>query len=316
MCLFPYPAPKPRKSAKAKKSSKKSASDEDIRDISRYYYMSDGMAPPYDYYIHHLEEDGPAYITKGQWATHSQAAQGTLSTARENGKRLDDLNAFVSGGLTEARDLAKGTQDAIGGAHTAVKDIHGTLKEAYDTIKKNHGEYIGKQDKCAADISKVRSLLEEEVKRREEAQREQRTWEEAWKSFQQAEPRSSGSSTRTQPSSGSKRRNSNGNPGRRWRSSFEELYEIEKQQRHEQDVERTVLRCLSRVFDKARPPAEHLEGNRERFSHNHYRTHAPASAWWAGRRYTDYCGGWQHPHPPAPGWDQDDYERYARRMNR
>lgn len=105
MCFFPYPAPKPRKSTRAKKSSKKATSSEDIQDITRKV-IEDAMSPPYGspygYYPQRLEEEEPAYITRGQWATHSQTAQGALSTTRENGKKLDDLNAYVSGGITEA----------------------------------------------------------------------------------------------------------------------------------------------------------------------------------------------------------------------
>ncbi|KAI0841973.1 hypothetical protein F5Y06DRAFT_165240 [Hypoxylon sp. FL0890] len=229
MCLFLYPVPKNKKSKKVKKlATTKTASGESIQEDT--YWIADEalqqgaeaaiMPRPHGYWVpfgaeQRFEEYEPGYITKAQWASHGETLKGTLTAAKETGNKIDGLKGFVSSGMVESRDAIKNTQGAIKGTHlaindtyAAVEDVHNSLKMTYEAIKKNHSEYSNKQDECAAEIAKVRKLLEEEAKKREEAHRKQQNIEEAWNYYQRfrqaeqdAEPKSSRSSTRSHSSS-------------------------------------------------------------------------------------------------------------------
>ncbi|KAI1134542.1 hypothetical protein F5Y05DRAFT_398321 [Hypoxylon sp. FL0543] len=299
MCLFLYPAPKTKK--RSKKSKKQVASGENIQEAE--FRIADealrqglwtaeaaAMPHPHGYWVpfgaeQRFEEYEPGYITKGQWASYNETLKGTLSAAKENGNKIDGLKAFVSNGMTEARDAMKSTHGAIKGTHfaindtyTAVEDVHNTLKATYEAMKKNHGEHTDKQDECAAEIARVRELLEEEAKRREEAHRKQQNIEEAWNYYrffreaeQDAEPKSSRSS-----SSSSGGRYNGGTPRRRQAHS-EDRHEHDGRHHHpDQDLKRAVRECFNEFVDEAR--------------------FYPCNA--------DACGGWHHHHHPHfRSWD-------------
>ncbi|KAI4867853.1 hypothetical protein F4820DRAFT_412328 [Hypoxylon rubiginosum] len=267
MCLFAYPAPRPKKNRKARKpaTTTKTTSDDYIQEewIQSYPAMplnpgAAGSSYPYWYYYPHgteqwLEEDRPAYITKGQWASHGETLKGSLDAAHANGQKIGDTRASLSGGIKDTHDAIKDTQ-------AAVKDVHDTLKETYDAIKKNHGEYSSKQDGHAAEIDKVRKHLEDEAKQREEAYQRQQDMQDVWyysQFLRQAERDAEAGSTRSHSSSKS---SSSDRPHRR-HARFEEPYEAERRRYH--------------AFAQAPPPP------------------------WAG------LDPWQHPYPFPSG--QDDY---------
>ncbi|KAI2629849.1 hypothetical protein GGR54DRAFT_281977 [Hypoxylon sp. NC1633] len=340
MCLFHLPTPKPRKNKKAKKSAATKAFDsgivEDGAMNQAYYSTPYGAAPTYNAYPsyhhpygteHRAPEDEPFYITKRHWASHEDAARNMLAAVKENGKKADEMKASLSGGATEARDVAnniqsaiKNSHDAIGDIHTTVKDVHSSLKETYDAIKKNHSEHINKQDGCAAEISKVRTMMEEEAKKREEAHKRQQNMQEAWNYFQafrqaerDAETKSSGSSTHRRSSSGSR----NSNTPRRRRTEAEDAYEAERRRHRDRDVRRSVWEYMNQLFgdrdgDRDRDRTERTTHE----NHNHFYPHASPSPPWNGQYHADTRGDWQQ-YPPFQGEDDvyedfDDGFRYGR----
>ncbi|KAI1415917.1 hypothetical protein F5Y13DRAFT_206859 [Hypoxylon sp. FL1857] len=292
MCLFLYPAPTNKKSKK-KQTTAKTGSRGDIpeppfgiADEALKYGISttEGAAMPYPYVFgaeQRFEEYEPGYITRAQWASHAETLKGTLGAAKENGNKIDGLKGFVSSGMTEARDAIKNTQGAIKGTHLAINDTYmavddvcNTLKTTYETIKRNHSEYANKQDGCAAEITKVRMLLEEEAKKRDELLQKQQNMQDAWNYYQlirqaeqDAEPKSSRSSTRSHSSSRSSS-SSNDNKGSKPR--------------------RQQAPGRNRYTNSP-------EGNHED-RHHFYPYHA------------DPWSGWYHhyaPHyAPSPGWDE------------
>ncbi|KAI1107541.1 hypothetical protein F4804DRAFT_351423 [Jackrogersella minutella] len=325
MCFY-YPTSKPKnKKAKKPTSTKRSTSRESTQEFA--YTTADqalrqgfpkvgatAMNSPYGMYTPYgapqrFEDYEPGYITRAQWASHGETLKGTFGAARENGNKLDEMKAFMSNGMTETRDAAKSTQSALVGNHLAIKDtfaavgdVHKTLKETYDAINKNHGEHVSKQDGCAAEIRQVRTLLEDEAKKREEAQRKQQQMQEAWtyfQSFQQAErnaePNPSRSSTRTHSSRSSS--SSSSNTSRR-RASAEDQHESERRKRRER--ERAFWEYMEKGFSDAYPHADRPEGPRG--NHDHFSPYSPASPAWAGQYRADSWGGWRHAPPPYPGW--------------
>ncbi|KAI1382077.1 hypothetical protein F4677DRAFT_400829 [Hypoxylon crocopeplum] len=326
MCLFLYPANKPKKNKKVKKPT------EDIQELvpeatdgamNQGYPATPYGAPPayYSYgypFPYGMEqrpqENEPAYLTKGQWASYDDTLKGSHATAKENGKKIDETKASISGGIAEAREATKhtqsaikGTHDAIKDTHTAVKNVHDTLKETYDAIKKNHNEHTNKQDGCAAEISKVWKRMEEEAGKRQEAHQRQQNMQAAWNYFQmyrqaerEAEPKPSGSSARTQSS-----RSSGSRTSQRRRRSSEDRYEFEGQWHQDEELKRTFMEHLSRVFGGSYPQAGagRPDGNRE--NHNHFYAFPPPSPSRGDQYYADPSGNWQYPYTPFPG--HDDY---------
>ncbi|KAI2468826.1 hypothetical protein F4781DRAFT_252220 [Annulohypoxylon bovei var. microspora] len=320
MCFY-YPASKSKKSKKARKptSTNSTTSSESIRDITHTRPAT--MNHPYGVYVPYgagpqrFEEYEPGYITKAQWASHGETLKGTLGAAKENGGKLDEFRAFVSDGFAETRDSVKNTQNGIRGTHvaindtyTAVGDVHNTLKETYDAIQKNHGEYAYKQDGCAAEIRQVRTLLEDEAKKREEARRKQQSMQEAWEYYQwfqqaerDAEPKSSKSSTRTHSSGSSSSSKSESNTRRRRRTPPEDQYESEKRPRQDRDFKRAVWECMDEMFGDGHPHADRSEKHHE--NHNHFYPYPPASPAWNGQYPSDPWNGRQQAPPPYQSWE-------------
>ncbi|OTA92127.1 hypothetical protein M434DRAFT_396677 [Hypoxylon sp. CO27-5] len=305
MCLFLYPAPKTKKSKKGKKqATTKTPGGENIQEAA--------MPHPHGYWVpfaaeQRFEEYEPGYITKAQWTSHDETLKGTLGAAKENGNKIDGLKGFVSSGMTEARDAIKNTQGAIKGTHlaindayTAVQDVHSTLKTTYEAIKKNHSEHTNKQDGCVAEIAKVRKLLEDEAKKREEAHQKQQNIQEAWNYYQRfrqaehyAEPKSSRNGFRSHSSSRSSSSSSTNNDSkpRRRPNPFEERHEPESRQHRDRDLKRAFREYLNEFLSEAQPQAKGPEGNHE--NHHHFYSY-----------YADPWGGWHHHRQPYPGWSE------------
>ncbi|KAI1208095.1 uncharacterized protein F4807DRAFT_462179 [Annulohypoxylon truncatum] len=319
MCFY-YPAPKSKKSKKVKKSTPTNStlSSGSIQDIARMFPMNHphGVYVPYGS-GQRFEEYEPSYMAKAQaqWASHGDTLKETLGTAKQNGSKLDEVKVYVSDGFAEARDSVKHTQNAIRGTHVAINDTyaavgdaHNTLKEAYDTIQKNHGEYVAKQDGCVAEIRQVRSLLEDEAKKREEARRKRQSMQEAWEYFQwfqqterDAEPKSSRSSTRTQSSGSSTSSKTDSNTRRRRRTPPEDQYESEKRQHQDRDLKKAFREYMNEFLGDGHPHAGRPERHHE--NHNHFYTYPPASPAWSGQYPSDPWNGRQNAPPPYPGWE-------------
>lgn len=313
MCFY-YPTPKPKKSKKSKRPTPapSTTSIEGIRDIPSM--LPTGMNHPYGVYIPYgagqrFDEYEPSYITKAQaqWASQGETLKGTLGAVMQNGGKVDEVKACVSDGFAEARDSFKNTNNAIGGAHiavnnvyTAVGDVHHTVKQAYDTIQKNHSEYSAKQDGCIAEIRQVRTLLEDEAKKREETRRKRESMQEAWEHFQKfqqterdAEPKSSSSSSSSHKSSSNTRR--------RRRAPTEDQYESEKRQPQDEDFRKVFFECMDEFFGDGNPHASRSEKHHE--NHNHFYTYPPTPPAWSGQYPSDPWNGRQHAPPPYPGWE-------------
>ncbi|KAI5866604.1 hypothetical protein GGS23DRAFT_278929 [Durotheca rogersii] len=267
MCFFHYPAPKPaprHKGGRREKSTvttrrRRTASIEDIEEAARRAAEEalDQAFPmaPYEssvnemhHYYHYpcrgynarggcedrrSRESPPSYnhITQSQLASHGEALRDALEAARGNGRKIDEVKASVQEAAREVR-------------------------EARDAIAKNQSDQAGGRDACAAEIGRVRRLMEEEAARREEARQSQRNMQEAWNYVQWfrqagAEPKTSSTSSTSSSSRSGK--------SRRSRSSVEEEIREEKrrwkleQQQHDEDVKRSVLGYMNEFLTEARP---------------------------------------------------------------
>ncbi|KAI1090426.1 hypothetical protein F5B19DRAFT_494478 [Rostrohypoxylon terebratum] len=322
MCFY-YPTPKPKKSKKSKRPSPthSTTSIENTQDIPSM--LPTGMNHPYGVYIPYgagqrFDEYEPSYIAKAQaqWASQGETLKGTLGAVVQNGGKVDEVKACVSDGFADARNSFKdihnairGTHIAVNDAYTAVGDAHHTIKEAYDAIQKNHSEYSAKQDGCVAEIRQVRTLLEDEVKKREEARRKRESMQEAWEHFQKfqqterdAEPKSSRSSTRTQSSSSSSSSHKSGsNTRRRRRAPPEDQYESEKRHPQDREFRKVFFECMDEFFGDGNPHASRSEKHHE--NHNHFYTYPPTPPAWSGQYPPDPWNGRQHAPPPYPGWE-------------
>ncbi|KAI1423942.1 hypothetical protein F5Y12DRAFT_797799 [Xylaria sp. FL1777] len=138
------------------------------------------------------EDNYPAMISTKQWREHTQTAQNAYNSVQENGKRIDEVKGTIAGDIKEAQNAiiethasvnntesqVRETRDAIDLAQVGIKSTHAAVKEAQlailktqDAINDKHAEQLSKQEACAADVARVRQLLEEEAKKREEARR-------------------------------------------------------------------------------------------------------------------------------------------------
>ncbi|KAI1385036.1 uncharacterized protein F4822DRAFT_433564 [Hypoxylon trugodes] len=319
MCFLPYPVPKPRNKAKKPTIVKKTTgggtfqggyktADEAINQTPTMSYNPRATPPPHWYYTPYsmeqrLEMDEPNYVTRSQWASHCEALKGTHDIARENGNRMNDMKLLVSGGIAEARDAVISTQNTVKGAHESVKNTHtavqgvqDTLKQACDTINKNHVEQISKQDSCTAEITKLRALMEDDAKRRDEAHQRQQARQEAYNHaynyFQHinrdAELRSPGVDARTQPSTTESGRT---NASQRARGYRRVPDETERRQHRDDDDDDNIKRVVEGLFG---------EGYQEdTYPHhgNHFHFHGCLPL------HIDDYTGWPTWTGGPPGWD-------------
>ncbi|KAK5628068.1 hypothetical protein RRF57_003783 [Xylaria bambusicola] len=131
------------------------------------------------------EDNNPGIISNKQWRDHTQASQNAHDLAQENGIKIDSAKSAIMSDLKEAQKAirethasvneteshVKDTRDAINLAHVSIKEAQLAILKTQGTINDNHAEQLSKQEACAADVARVRRLLEEEAKKREEAHR-------------------------------------------------------------------------------------------------------------------------------------------------
>jgi hypothetical protein len=138
------------------------------------------------------EDNSPAVITRGQWKDHTQTAKSAYDSSQANGEKVGEVKSAITSEIQETRKLInethdsvhntetriKDTRDAIDLAHVSVKSTHTAVKEAQAAVQKTQDAILGKQaahmskqEECAAEITRVRQLLEEELNKREEARR-------------------------------------------------------------------------------------------------------------------------------------------------
>ncbi|KAI0135411.1 hypothetical protein F4814DRAFT_21427 [Daldinia grandis] len=302
MCFFHYPAPKPRnKKAKKQAGLRRAASGNVVHDIAyeaadnAFYQEPTGVGgaaamyhPNFNYFPYGMEQyfkDEPYYVTRGSWASPGEALDGTLGATKEIGEKIEELKGVVSGGVAVARALAGSTQGALEGArddinntHAAVQGVDDALRQTHDAINKHYSEHSTKQDECVAEISKVRTLLEEEAKNKEQARQRQQNMQEAWNYYQcfrqaeqEAEQKAASRSSKTTSSY-----------GRRVRGD-------------ERKLKRSVLECLDQILGEAGSQADRPERNRQ--NHTHFHAYAPPTSppsWGAAQYYNaDPRSGWQ-----------------------
>ncbi|KAI0972506.1 hypothetical protein F4678DRAFT_41572 [Xylaria arbuscula] len=124
------------------------------------------------------EDNYPAMISIKQWRDHTQAAQNAYNSAQDNGKKIGEVKNTVTGDIRETQEAINETHDSVRDAHNAVEVAHTSIKSthaavlavqnAQDVMNDKHAECLSKQEACAADVARVRQLLENEAKRREE----------------------------------------------------------------------------------------------------------------------------------------------------
>ncbi|RWA10887.1 hypothetical protein EKO27_g4208 [Xylaria grammica] len=138
------------------------------------------------------ENNYPAMITRGQWRDHTQTTQNAYKASQENGKTISEMKSAIASDVKEVHEAIKEThasvnstdsrvkdtrdaidlaQASINSTHTAVKEAQAAIQKTQEAIHNGNAEHMSKQEACAVDIARVRQLLEEEVKKREETRR-------------------------------------------------------------------------------------------------------------------------------------------------
>ncbi|KAI0854252.1 hypothetical protein F5Y00DRAFT_222624 [Daldinia vernicosa] len=344
MCFFHYPAPKPRnKKAKKQASLRRAVGGNVVHDIAyeaadnALYQEPAGIGtttamyhPYFNYFPYGMEQyfkDEPYYVTRGAWASHGEALNGTLGATKEIGEKIEELKGVVSGGVAVARALAGSTQGALEGArddinntHAAIQGANNALRQTHDAITKHYGEHSTKQDKCVAEISKVRSMLEEDAKNKEQARQRQQNMQEAWnyyRWFRQAEREAE-----QQKSSSSKSSSSSSSSSNERQTPPDDAYVPEGQGRGRGRVppdhgklKRSVLECLDQILGEAGShAADRPERNRQNQNHTHFHAYAPTSSPppWGGAQHYDAADprGWQQCQASSPFPGRDDVYYY------
>ncbi|KAI1805999.1 hypothetical protein F4811DRAFT_197666 [Daldinia bambusicola] len=357
MCFFHYPAPKPRhKKAKKQAGLRRAVGGEVVHDVA-YEAAGDalhqeaagvGGAPAaaammYQPYLNHLPygveqylQDEAGHAARGARAAPGEALDRALGAAEELGKKVEELKGVVAGGVADAAVRAGGAQDAlqrtrdeVHHAHAAVQGVDDALRQTHRAIDKHYLEHSTKQDQCAAEITKVRTMLEEEARNKERKRQRQQDMQEAWNYyyqwFRQAEHEAqekkssskSSSSSSNSSSSGSSRSGTSSNKspskkkttsyGRQTTSTLDDLlYTSSGEARQIPDhrkLRRSVLECLNQILGEAGARADRPEQDRQSH-HNHFHAHAPAaSPPWAAQYYyyADPRGGsWEQQQRPQP----------------
>ncbi|KAI1828120.1 hypothetical protein F4861DRAFT_244150 [Xylaria intraflava] len=138
------------------------------------------------------EDNYPAMITKKQWGDYMGMASNTYSLSQDSRAKIGEAKNAITGEIKEAQKAIKDAhvdvnsmearvretrgaidlaQASIRNTHVAINEAHLSIKKTQDAIQDNHAEYLSKQRECAADVARVRQLLEEEAKQREETRR-------------------------------------------------------------------------------------------------------------------------------------------------
>ncbi|KAI0100051.1 hypothetical protein GGR51DRAFT_377934 [Nemania sp. FL0031] len=150
-----------------------------------------GYAPLYNYSYGDWSswlDNYPAVISNKQWGEQMKTTQNAYDSAQENGKKIGDAKSTITSEIQEAQKAIKETHASVKNTDTQIKStqvaieqahisIRGAVREAVqktqDALNEKYAEHLSKQEECAADISRVRQILEEEAKKREDARRVQ-----------------------------------------------------------------------------------------------------------------------------------------------
>ncbi|KAI0447395.1 hypothetical protein F4803DRAFT_321599 [Xylaria telfairii] len=121
------------------------------------------------------EDNSPAVISKKGWKDHTQAARNAYESAQENGKKMGEVKSAITSEIKEVQKAIKETHASLTKVGSYAESTRAAIDQAHlaiqDTISHRHAEHMSKQEECAADIARVRQLLEEEARQREEARR-------------------------------------------------------------------------------------------------------------------------------------------------
>ncbi|KAI0409761.1 hypothetical protein F4802DRAFT_162359 [Xylaria palmicola] len=128
------------------------------------------------------EDNNPATISNKQWQDHVQTARNAYDSSQQSGKKISEAKNALESEIKEAqkaikethasvKSSAKETREAVDLAH---KSTHMALKEAQlailktqDMVHEKYAEHMSKQAACAADVARVRQLVEEDARKRE-----------------------------------------------------------------------------------------------------------------------------------------------------
>ncbi|KAI2629019.1 hypothetical protein GGS21DRAFT_234619 [Xylaria nigripes] len=167
------------------------------------------MAPMTNPILNHPEqkiiygwEDWPAWegsyptmMSKRQWKDYTKMSSNAYDISQEKGAKIGEAKSAIIGEIKNAQraikdahvgvisgteSRVKETRDAVDLAHASIRNTHIAVNEAHlalkktqDIIQDNQAEIMNKQEACAADVARIRQLLEEEAKQREETRRVQ-----------------------------------------------------------------------------------------------------------------------------------------------
>ncbi|KAI0863174.1 hypothetical protein F4860DRAFT_75775 [Xylaria cubensis] len=221
------------------------------------------------------EDNYPAVISNKRWRDHTQTAQNTYESAQENGKKIGEVKNAITNEIKEAQKAIKETHASVTNAVSYAKGTHAAVKEArlaiQDTINDKHAEHMSKQEECAADIAKVRQLLEEEARQREETRRLQEMVRYAQsQGLLQTPPardrdhHRSRSSRSSSPATSASTSSSNGTRGN-GRTRADEERVAEKERQWEREKEQLEQQYTKAMHDMANTQQQ-LQRERERWS--------------------------------------------------
>ncbi|KAI1333360.1 hypothetical protein F5Y16DRAFT_11609 [Xylariaceae sp. FL0255] len=223
MCFFPLPGMCPKakgkKSSKSKRTNKKAKkeSPDAGREATPYDYghlptpFRHGKSPQamylpgYSWYSGDWEDHQPVIVPCGQWKEYIETAKKTLESSQGNTGKINDAKTEITGKIKEVRgavdqtfldvgraeievkNVIEGTHMSVKDTHAAVKEAQAALKEAQDTLKANHAAHVDKQKEYAADVARMRKLLEEQAKKSDEAERKRAEEQRIKEAVQQAQ---------------------------------------------------------------------------------------------------------------------------------
>ncbi|KAI1498246.1 hypothetical protein F5X99DRAFT_335784 [Biscogniauxia marginata] len=286
-----------------------------------------------------LEENQHAHVTRGQWNEHKETLKNAHNMIGTNGNKIDDLRDAVCGevevtqnaikethdsvkdargAIKDTQDAVKGTQDAIKSTHDAIigahedikstreaiQNTHNEVKEARKTMKESHSEQVSKHADCAAEVDKVRKLLEDEAKKRDEAHLRQQTMQEAWNYVQSLRQADRDANQLSRSSSRSTSSRSGGS--RRRHKAPEDPVESERRRQREREAEESLVERLGRLISEAE---KSNKDNRNREGDSRYYGYGPGSSPpWPGADGWEYRGGTWHYFPSQQNYFYDDFD--------
>ncbi|KAI5927799.1 hypothetical protein F4810DRAFT_721289 [Camillea tinctor] len=281
---------------------------------------------------HGLEEYRYAYLTHDEWNEHKETLKKTYDMVGDNGKKMDSLRDTMcsegevtrdaikethgyikdtQGAVCNTQDAIKVTQDAVESARKDIQNardvITGTRDAVRDTqekIMKNHGEQISKHADCVAEVDKVRKMLEEGARKRDEAEKRQQMMQKAQDYPQcicQAEQNANRSSrSRSRSTSG------RSSESRRRHNTSKEPREPGRRRRRERESESSLVERIEKALNKTEKANQDLKKDSRPYSYE-----LGGQPQYPGADWGDYYRSGVCHCPPSHHYFYDDFDTFG-----